>query len=211
MIHSRPGSRQLAFLGDRSSDMIGSFANSPHVQHAKPRIGTPSPRVGTPSPRRLNPNLGDIQCWRNGLGADVRADVMRSSDVIGRHYSCRPLTPRIASPRTPAVWRQATQGGGDPSQELVGNAIARSVAERQRFADQNRKLEMHQFTNEKMEVEVYDSIFGNRFAHKDTEESIGHDLVPLIDPRARLVRPKVCCDACDRLQCMDLRTHPSLQ
>uniref|UniRef100_A0A7S2HRB0 Uncharacterized protein n=1 Tax=Haptolina brevifila TaxID=156173 RepID=A0A7S2HRB0_9EUKA len=107
-------------------------------------------------------------------GDDAIDNLLKSSEAIGQHWL-------VQSPRAAA----------SPRFKPALPATAKDVVERQRLADLvSRKLTRHATTNLLVEQEAYDSVYSDLHAHMDTQEALGHDLVPLIDPRMKLVRPK---------------------
>jgi len=132
-----------------------------------------SPRLETP--RRYAGNgakedtIGDVRCFRAGTaGANVR----RSSDAVGRHQLFEPSMPWRPEQRTSVRPETAM----DPM-ALVGNAVAQAC---------QRELQARYHM-----IDIHGENKRSNFNTGRGRRSIGYDLVPLVDARARLSRGPV--------------------
>ena len=96
--------------------------------------------------------------------------------------------PLVALPSARQELSETTFTSDDPN---VGQN-ARSIVEQQRLRDGiNRQKTHHALTSSMMERESFDNVYSDRWAYKDTESALGTGtLVPYIDSRASIVRPK---------------------
>jgi len=130
-----------------------------------------SDAIGThPPPKRVDPN--------DAAAMHYEAQFARAFGDVGREVGAV-----LASSDTAAAVRF--------QQEAIARAYeltdpATKIAQRNTLLRSDSK----RADGQSMEKMDFDAVYSNEFVNKDTESAIGVGLVPVIDPRCRLTRPK---------------------
>lgn len=163
----------------RSSDVVGA------PESERPRDATSDEPNDDADPKKMNYNAqflyNDYRCKAEGgakrksTSSDILKAVEWQKKQVGRAYALSSWESRLGT-----------------STVLLGDAYAaQRIKEKQRVAELITSKSIHDLTGTQMVKEDFDNVYGQEHALKDTISSLGEGLVPTVDERCRVTRPKV--------------------
>jgi len=162
----------------RSSDVIGA------PESERPQDAPSDEASDEPDPAKMNYEAqflyNDFRCKAEG-GFKRKTT---SSDILKAVEWQKKFAERA---HTLSSWESRL----GTSTNLLGDAYAaQRIKEKQRLADMHTKMSSHDLTGTQMIAEDFDNVYGQEHSLKDTISSLGNGLVPTVDERCKVTRPK---------------------